>query len=310
MERVLIIKLGAFGDVVQAEGAVHDIRLHHPAAEVSVLTTPPYRNIFERCPWIDRVLIDHRDPRWRIDLLLALRRRIGFDRFEMIYDLQNSARTSFYFRWLVRRANWSGVAPGCSHPADLPATAKKTVPSIERLARQLEAAGVAVEHTRRPDVTWFAEDVAPLLRRFAVEQPYVVLLAGASARHPEKIWPYYHALAQRLLAKGLAVVTVPGPGEFEYYREFPGTMLTTEEGGFLDFFYLAGVLKQACFVVGNDTGPSHLAAHLGVPGIALFGHHASARMTSIERERFHCLEVDDLAQLPVESVLAEIERRM
>ncbi|MFP3435778.1 hypothetical protein SB781_39120, partial [Paraburkholderia sp. SIMBA_061] len=41
--RVLVIKLGAFGDVLLADGALRDIRAAHPGAEIAVLTTPAYR---------------------------------------------------------------------------------------------------------------------------------------------------------------------------------------------------------------------------------------------------------------------------
>ncbi len=40
-ERVLIIRHGAFGDIVQSDGAFRDIRAHHPGAEIDLLTTPP-----------------------------------------------------------------------------------------------------------------------------------------------------------------------------------------------------------------------------------------------------------------------------
>ena len=60
--KVLVIKLGAFGDVVLAEGALRDIRRHHPKATITTLTTPGYAAIFERCPHVDVVEIDLRKP--------------------------------------------------------------------------------------------------------------------------------------------------------------------------------------------------------------------------------------------------------
>jgi len=50
-KNILIIKLGAFGDTVIAEGAMHDIRNNYLDAHISVLTTPVYKKIFDRCPW-------------------------------------------------------------------------------------------------------------------------------------------------------------------------------------------------------------------------------------------------------------------
>jgi len=295
---ILIIKHGAFGDIIQSEGAFRDIRENHAGATITALTAPAYAKILERCPWIDRVMIDPRPPRWRLGALRALRRKLRDQRFDIVYDLQNSSRTAFYYRWFLRGTPWSGTAPGCSHPHRAPNP--KAIPSLERFAGQLRDAGLTVRHTLDPDVSWMADNVAPVLAEAGIAEPYIVLIPGSSARHPHKRWPHYADLARRLIADGFSVVTVPGPDEIELCRGLPATALPARvviDGNFLNWFQLAGVLKGAAFVVGNDTGPSHLAAHLGVPGLALFGSHTAAALTGIERPRFGVLEVDDLAAL-------------
>ena len=72
--RILIIKHGAFGDVIQAEGALRDIRANHPDAHIAVLTMPAYRGLLARSPFIDEVIVDPRAPRWRLDAMWRLRR--------------------------------------------------------------------------------------------------------------------------------------------------------------------------------------------------------------------------------------------
>jgi ADP-heptose:LPS heptosyltransferase len=64
----LVIKHGAFGDLIQADGALRDIRAAHPGWEIVLLTTPPFRRLMERCPHVDRLLIDRRAPLWRLGL--------------------------------------------------------------------------------------------------------------------------------------------------------------------------------------------------------------------------------------------------
>lgn len=307
MRRILIIKHGAFGDVIQSEGALRDIRENHPDDEITVLTTPPYRRIFERCPWVDRVTIDRREPRWRLDLMWKLGRRFRAENFDMVYDLQNSARTAFYFHWFFQHTNWSGTAPGCSHPHR--AKNPKKLRSLDRLAGQLKDAGLTVRHARRPDVSWMADDATALLAEAGVTRPFIVLIPGSSARHPQKRWPYYPALAKRLIEEGHEVVVAPGPDELDLAKGIPGIKILGPRG-FINWFELAGVLKRAIFVVGNDTGPCHLAAHLGAPGLALFGPHTAAEKTGIERENFAAIEVAHLSALPVERVLDEIHLRV
>lgn len=307
MRRILIIKHGAFGDVIQSEGALRDIRENHPGDEITVLTTPLYRRIFERCPWVDRVMIDPRDPRWRLDLMWKLGRQLKAEKFDMVYDLQNSSRTASYFRWFFQHTNWSGTAPGCSHPHR--AKNPKKIRTLDRLAGQLKDAGLIVRHARKPDVSWLADDASAILSDAHVREPFIVLVPGCSARHPQKRWPYYAELAQRLIDEGYEVVMAPGPDEVELVQTIPGIKLRKPKG-FFSWFELAGILKRASFVVGNDTGPSHLASHLGVQGVALFGPYAPAALTGIERPNFSVIEVAHLSALPVERVLDEIHLRV
>jgi len=304
-KNILIIKLGAFGDIIMAEGVLHDIRNNYKNDHISVLTAPAYKKIFERCPWVDTVLTDPRDPRWRLDLMRKLNRRIRFDSFDVIFDLQRANRTSFYYRWFVKKASWSGLAAGCDFHYSIPSSQNISVQ--EEFAIQLKTAGLNVEHTLSPDPAWFIDDVSDILSEAKVTEPYVVLLAGASARRTEKCWPYYDRLAEKLIDEGLCVVTVPGPDDLEICRTIPGIMLTGPHK-FLDFFQLAGVLKRAGYVVGNDSGPSHLAAHLGVPGLALFSRHVPAYRTGIERHNFKCIEAEKMEDITVAEVFAEIRK--
>ena len=307
MRRILIIKHGAFGDVIQSEGAIRDIRANHPDANITVLTTPPYRRIFERCPWINHVLVDPRAARWRIDKMYALGQMLKTQKFDIVYDLQNSSRTASYFRWFFKGTDWSGSAKGASHPVRL--KNPKKIKSLDRMASQLKDAGLTIRYSRRPDVSWMAEDVGALMAGAGVKRPFILLIPGSSSRHPQKRWPYYAELAKRLMDEGFQIVTAPGPDEMDLADKIPGIVLKGPRG-FINWFELAGVMKQAAFIVGNDTGPSHLAAHIGAPGLALFGSHTTAERTGIERENFSVIEVADLANLPVARVLDEIHLRV
>ncbi len=148
-----------------------------------------------------------------------------------------------------------------------------------------------------------------LLEKAHVMRSYIVLVPGCSARHPQKRWPHYGALAEKLIDAGYTIVMAPGPDEMELARTIPGIRLT-DTHGLLTWYELAGVFKRALFVVGNDTGPSHLAAHIGTQGLALFGNYSPAERTGIIRENFGVIEVEDLAALPVERVFDEVTRRI
>lgn len=305
--KILVIKHGAFGDIVQADGAFRDIRENHPDAQITVLTTRAFVGIFNRCPWIDRVMVDPRDARWRLDLMWKLERRLKAENFDFVYDLQNSPRTATYFRRFLKQTPWSGTARGCSHPHT--ASDPKKIRTLDRLAGQLEEAGLVVRHARTPDVGWMADKAAAVLARFGIREPYIVLIPGSSATRLEKRWPHYGVLAGLLIKAGHNVVTEVGPDEHGLAAGVPGVVAGGPGEG-MTLFELAALLKSACFVVGNDTGPSHLAAHLGTPGLALFGPRYDPHWTGIDTPRFSVMQVDDLAALSPEVVASLVEEKM
>ena len=75
----------------------------------------------------------------------------------------------------------------------------------------------------------------------------------------------------------------------------------------LNFFELASLIKKSHLVIANDTGPAHMAAHLGAKGFALFGPHTTPEKVSIEREKFIALQTTDLKSLFADRVYALIK---
>ena len=79
-----------------------------------------------------------------------------------------------------------------------------------------------------------------------------------------------------------------------------------DNGKALDISQLSSLIKTSSFVVANDTGPAHMAAHLNAKGLTLFGSHASAFLQSIERENFKSIQVSDLNKLSAEKVFEKL----
>ena len=109
MSNILIIKHGSLGDIVQISGVLRDIREAHNDKKIFILTTLPYVDVLSRCPYLDGVLLDKRLPRWNIYYLLKLKKMLVKYNFSHVYDLQNSSRTSFYRKYLLRSSNWSST---------------------------------------------------------------------------------------------------------------------------------------------------------------------------------------------------------
>lgn len=261
--RVLVIKLAALGDFAQAFGPFAAIRAHHPGARITLLTTGPYAPLARMAPWFDEVWEDGR-PEWTdIPAVLRLARRLRTGRFDRVYDLQTSARSSRY-RWFVgRRAEWSGIAPGASHPHANPA--RDGMHTVERQREQLAMAGI--RDFPEPELGWLDADVT----RFGLPARFWLMVPGASPGRPAKRWPE-DRFAVLAALQALPAVVIGGPAEAPLAATIaaaePRTLDLTGRTGLPD---IAALARRAAFCVGNDTGPTHLVAACGCPTLALFG---------------------------------------
>ena len=84
MSNILIIKHGSLGDIVQASGVLQDIRNHFYQDTITILTSSLYKPLFEKCPYIDRVLVDERKPRWNLFYLFKLKKIIEEGAFSQV----------------------------------------------------------------------------------------------------------------------------------------------------------------------------------------------------------------------------------
>ena len=123
-----------------------------------------------------------------------------------------------------------------------------------------------------------------------------------------KKWPYYNDLIKYISGKfgdEYKVVTVPGPNEINDAKNI-NTLALLNNGKALDISQLTSLIKDSSFVVANDTGPAHIAAHVGVKGLTLFGKHTTAYKVSIERENFKAIQVNDLNNLSAKKVFERL----
>jgi ADP-heptose:LPS heptosyltransferase len=298
--RILVIKLGALGDFVQAMGPAAAIRAHHRDANITLLTTAPYAELAEAAPYFDRVWIDTRPRALDLAGWWRLRRRLRGARFERVYDLQTSDRSSFYRR-LMGRPEWSGIAPGASHPHDNPE--RDRLHTLERQAEQLRRAGIAAVPS--PDVGWAAREVD----HFGLTPPLLLLVPGGSAHRPAKRWPAenYAALAALAACHGATPVVLGGAAESGLAaiirerapaaRDFTGR---TNHGE------IVGLAKLAWRAVGNDTGPMHLIVAAGCPATVLYSAESDPALTAPRGNEVQILRRSRLANLPVVEVAATL----
>lgn len=285
LRRVLVIKLGALGDFVQALGAMRVVRATHPSARITLLTTEPYEAFAKACPYFDIVEGDGRpkDIKGRADLI----RRIRSAGYDMVYDFQNNDRTAQYFAALAgKKPLWSGAAQGASHQHKNPNRAM--MHNFDRLAEQLLHAGLTpkppgdptgwiVGQDLTPSLTWIRPALRdpPRLKQefFNLYGPYMLLIPGSSAEHPEKRWPLdrFANIATWVADAGITPVVVGTKAEGDIGNQIMKLEPRAKSIiGRTDLFQLATLSERAVLAIGGDTGPMHLAAAARAPGVCLF----------------------------------------
>ncbi len=301
-ENLLVIKLGALGDFVQALGPMQAIRRHHADARITLLTTPLYVPLAEASGYVDAVWVDDRAPAFALGRHWAFRRKLIGARFDRVYDLQTSDRSGWYFRLMTgAQPEWSGIAPGCSHPHANPG--RDHMHTIDRQAEQLAAAGIV--SVPAPDLSWFDAPVDAL----GVSGRFVLLAPGGAAHRPEKRWPVdrYAALASRLAAQGVQPVIVGGPEDAaaaaEIHRDCPEIHCLIGRTSLME---LGGLARRAVAAVGNDTGPMHIAAGVGCRSVVLFSNASDPSLCAQRGPDVTILRRSSLDGLAVDEVEAAL----
>lgn len=298
-ERILIIKLGALGDFIQALGPMAAIRKTHPEARITLLTTKPFEKFARDCGYVDEIWLDERPRMPDIAGWFRLRKKLNDEGFTRVYDLQNNDRTSLYFRLFKksRRPEWVGVAKGCSHCNSSPE--RTAGHAFDGHVQTLALAGITDIEVDR--LEWMDGDI----EAFPLKSPFVLLVPGCAPERPEKRWPAsgYAALAVMLARAGFQPVIIGTSAEKEAAQEIaqncPEALDLTDQTSLGQITALA---RSAAGAVGNDTGPMHLICATGCPGLVLFSGHSNPVRHAPKGEAVQVLRENDLMDLTAEAV--------
>ena len=308
MSNILIIKHGSLGDIAQASGAIQDISENHKNDRIYLLTTKGYLEVFKKNPFIHEVILDKRLPRYNLIYLYFLMRELKKHNFSKVFDLQNSSRTNFYKNILFPKAKkeiWSSSITTLPEVINKKEFDKHSV--LDRFNHQLQTSGLKTSHTLNPDFSWACSDISEIKNNFKLDK-FILLFPFCSPRLTIKKWPYYNDLIKLILDKfgnEYKIILAPGPLEINDAKEINALALL-DNGKALDISQLTSLIKESSFVIANDTGPAHIAAHVGAKGLTLFGKHTTAYKVSIERDNFKAIEVTDLNNLSAEKVFERL----
>jgi heptosyltransferase-1 len=265
--RILIVRLGAMGDILHTLPAACSLKESFPGARLCWAVRPRWRSLLDGGGLVDRIIpIDRRGLKPLFDSLRALRA----EPFDLALDCQGLVQSA-----LVARLARAGRVVGFARPAvrEGPASwfyTQTVLPQsrhiVDRLLDLAAAAGATRRAVRFPLPPGTPEGRLPA-------SPFI--LASPLAGWLSKQWPleFYTRLALLLESRlGLPLVLNGAPRDESALRAVPGVIVhLSSVAGLID------ATRRAAAVVGLDSGPMHLAAALGKPGVALFGPTDPAR---------------------------------
>ena len=280
MMNILIVRLGALGDIIHTVPAAAALRAAFPSARIDWLVDAKHRAVVDLVTVIDRVVVLERSslPGW-IDVARTLRA----GRYDVALDFQGLMKSAILARasgaprvigfsiWHLRektaRPFYSEIAVRGEHPADA------STHVIEKNLGLLHALGVTDRQIRFP----LAELESPALTqvRAALGEDRDFALINPGAAWPNKRWPpdrFGEVAAFLRDVRGLPSVVLWGPGE----EGLAGAVVDASEGaarvapatGLPD---LLALCRAAALMVSGDTGPLHVAAAAGTPTVSVFG---------------------------------------
>ena len=293
--RVLIVRLGAMGDILHALPAITALRAAHPGWFLGWAVEPQWRSLLaadappapqagtRQMPLVDRIHTVAAKQWGRRPLapstlrdILASRADLRRARYDVCVDLQGAVRSAVI-------ASWAG-------PQRLIGEAEPREPMARWwFTERVSTRGIHVIEQAAEVARTVAGDALPLgLPRLpfdppaeawcelqAPAEPFVLLSPGAG--WGAKRWPIerYAAVACALVAEGLAVVVNASPAERSL-----GEQLARHRGVTAlepTLAQLIALSRRAALAIAGDTGPLHLAAALGRPTVGIYGPTDPAR---------------------------------
>lgn len=303
-QRILVIRLGALGDLVLCAPAFQAIREAYPRAIISLLTQPAWVDFTRAMPWFDHIMSDSRPEAWHVGAWLDLLRRVRGADPQCVFDLQGKRRQDTLYALLGGPwggVAWSGAAWGCRYPRVWPPEPQWHFADF--IAAQLRVAGINLP--LQPDFDWLDAPVDEL----ELPDNFVLLIPGCAPTRPEKRWPHFAALARQLQAAGHAVVMIGARAEADVLAAIKAEVPEVHDlGGRTSLLQLGAIARRAVAVVANDTGPAHIAAAVGAPTLSLFTGSVNPLWSRPRGAQTLWLQAEQLADLPVERVWQTLQQ--
>ncbi len=286
MRAILIVRLGALGDIVHALPLAAALRARFADARIDWVVDERHREVLELVPVVDRRIVLRTKSAALGPRVVELRRALGRESYDIAIDVQGLLKSAVVARLSGARRILGFTLPHLRERAARLFYTETHDPGdtahvIEKNLTLAASLGADVSQVRFPlTVPASAATDALRDRRAAAGDPrFVVLDPGAA--WPNKRWPpdRFGAVAQWLRReRGLRSVVTWGPGDERLAAAVvDGAAGAAELAPTTSIADLIAIVREAGLVVSGDTGPLQLAAAVGTPIVGIYGPTDAAR---------------------------------
>jgi heptosyltransferase-1 len=258
--RILVVRLGAMGDVIHALPAVTTLKRNFPKSRITWVIDPKWMPLIENNPFVDDVVAFDR-RRW--SSIRSLWRYLRRSRFDLAVDFQGLVKSALIVAASGARRRIGFSRNQLREPAAAlfyrQAVNTSAAHVVDKNLELAKTAGATLVCREFPLPGGSAEGELPA-------GPFV--LACPLAGWNSKQWPleYYSQVAQALRDDGLVLVVNGPPGARDILASIGGAHVHVSGiPGLID------ATRRSAGIIGVDSGPLHLAAALAKPGVAIFG---------------------------------------
>lgn len=290
-KRFLIVRLGALGDVLHTLPAMLALRRDHPAARIDWVVEQAGSQLLHHVTEISNlIVVDTR--RWRREWparrtaseILSTLRTLRQPHYDAAIDFQGLLKSSVlaYASQARRRLGFHSdhlreVASQWFYNEAIEPHSEHVIEKNLEVVRPLLEGPLSVRFPKR---FWSEEESEHILQWLQLNRLERFVLINPAAGWETKAWPaiYYGQLAGLLHREGLPFVFTGGPGDEPLLEAIRSSMAAgVWKGMVTSLGELAALTARASVFVGGDTGPTHLAAALGKPVVAVYGPTMEAR---------------------------------
>jgi len=273
INKILVIKLRAIGDVLISTSVLPNLKNKFPNAEIHFLTEPQSGALLKYNPFIDKLIIFGRKDKGYLKFLLKLRK----EKYDLVFDLfcnPRSAQMTFATK-AKYRIGYSFRLRKYAYNVLLKSRSDY-VHNVDFNLDELRALDIDIIN-RLPilKISELEENFAENFYLNIVQNSDEIIGINAGGGWESKLWNLekFAHLADMLIDNfGFKVIIFWGPNQEYIFKKIKNLMKNTPIiPPSTTLLELAALQKRCKFIISNDSGPMHIGAAIGTPTLGIFG---------------------------------------